>query len=74
MEQTENRVMSLEEGFQALEEVIASLNRDDISLEDAFASYSKGMELLKNCNAQIDLVEKKVAILSGEGGSDDVAF
>lgn len=68
----EKKEMSLEEGFQALEELIAKLNREDISLEEAFQSYSKGMELLKNCNNQIDLVEKKVTVLSGEGESDDI--
>lgn len=68
----EKKEMSLEEGFQTLEEIITDLNREDISLEEAFQSYSKGMELLKACNDQIDLVEKKVTVLSGEGESDGI--
>ena len=74
MGQTESKVMSLEEGFRELEQVIADLNREDISLEDAFSSYSRGMQLLKSCNEQIDMVEKKVTVLSGEGESDGVGF
>ena len=74
MGQTESKGMSLEEGFRELEQVIADLNREDISLEDAFSSYSRGMKLLKSCNEQIDMVEKKVTVLSGEGESDGVGF
>ena len=57
----------LEENFTMLEETIAQLESEDISLEDAFAAYSKGMELLKSCNEQIDRVEKKVLTLSENG-------
>ena len=74
MGQTESKVMSLEEGFREVEQVIADLSREDISLEDAFSSCSRGMKLLKSCNEQIDMVEKKVTVLSGEGESDGVGF
>ncbi len=59
--------ITLEENFAKLEETIARLEAEDISLEEAFAAYSKGMELLKNCNEQIDQVEKKVLVLSENG-------
>ena len=39
----------------------------DIALEDAFAAYSEGMKLLKDCNDQIDKVEKKVLKLASDG-------
>jgi exodeoxyribonuclease VII small subunit len=59
--------LSLEENFALLKRTVEALEAEDISLEDAFASYSKGMELLKTCNEQIDRVEKQVLVLS-EGG------
>lgn len=59
---------SLEENFSGLEEIIEQLEAEDISLEDAFAAYSKGMNLLKQCNEQIDRVEKQVMKLNEEGG------
>lgn len=59
--------VSLEENFARLEETIARLETEDISLEEAFSAYSKGMELLKSCNEQIDRVEKKVLILGEDG-------
>lgn len=67
MAQASEKQLSLEENFAKLEETIASLESEDISLEDAFGAYSKGMELLKACNEQIDRVEKKVLTLSENG-------
>jgi exodeoxyribonuclease VII small subunit len=55
---------SLEENFARLEELVDRLSDEDISLEDAFTAYSQGMEVLKQCNEQIDRVEKKVLKLS----------
>jgi len=60
----EKKVFSLEENFSRLEEIIEKLEQEDISLEEAFRSYSNGMEILKTCNEQIDRVEKKVLVLS----------
>lgn len=59
--------MTLEDNFLKIEEVIEKLESDDISLEDAFAAYSEGMKLLKDCNCQIDKVEKKVLKLTEDG-------
>lgn len=58
---------SLEENFSTLEELIEQLEAEDISLEEAFTAYSKGMNLLKQCNEQIDRVEKQVMKLNETG-------
>ena len=55
-----------------LQETIAQLEREDISLEEAFEAYSRGMALLKECNDQIDGVEKKVLKLSGQGQLEEL--
>ena len=59
--------MTIEENFAKIEETIEKLEQDDISLEEAFAAYSDGMRLLKECNDQIDKVEKKVLKLAEDG-------
>ncbi len=59
--------MKLEDNFLKIDEVIEKLEAEDISLEEAFAAYSEGMQLLKICNDQIDRVEKKVLKLSEDG-------
>ena len=63
----ETRQPSLEENFARLEDLIEQLDRDDIPLEKAFKAYSQGMMVLKQCNDQIDRVEKQVLKLNGEG-------
>ena len=69
----ETRKLSLEENFARLEELIGELERDDIPLEEAFAAYSAGMAVLKQCNDQIDKVEKQVLKLTEEGELEEFA-
>lgn len=59
--------MTLEENFAKLEETILRLEAEDISLEEAFTAYNQGMQLLKECNDQIDKTEKEVLKLSADG-------
>ncbi len=59
--------MTIEQNFVKLEETLALLESDDVTLEEAFAAYSEGMNLLKLCNDQIDKVEKQVLKLSEDG-------
>jgi len=58
---------TLEENFARLEQEIEKLEAEGVSLEEAFAAYSAGMKLLKECNAQIDKVEKQVMKLTADG-------
>lgn len=59
--------MTIEENFAKIEETIEKLEQEELSLEEAFAAYSEGMKLLKECNEQIDQVEKKVLKLTLNG-------
>lgn len=63
--------MNLEETFEKLQETVESLETDSISLEDSFAKYAEGMQLLKACHDKIDMVEKKVLSLNEAGGLDE---
>ncbi|MBO4750858.1 MAG: exodeoxyribonuclease VII small subunit [Lachnospiraceae bacterium] len=68
----EQKERSLEENFDRLEELIEALSDSDVSLEDAFRAYSEGINLLKECNDQIDRVEKKVLVLGGNGELEEL--
>lgn len=59
--------LTLDEMFSQLEEVIGNMEEEGNSLEDSFALYHKGMELLKECSKSIDEVEKKVLVLDENG-------
>lgn len=66
-ERVQSQEPTLEEQFQSLEEVVNRLEQEEISLEESFQLYQKGMTLLKNCNDTIDTVEKKVLMLDENG-------
>ena len=71
MKQERDQELSLEEAFVQIEEVIAHLETEEITLEQSFQEYNKGMLLLKHCNATIDQVEKKVLQINEDGGLDE---
>ncbi|MEZ3433685.1 MAG: exodeoxyribonuclease VII small subunit [Lachnospiraceae bacterium] len=58
---------TLEELFAGLEEVIDGMERQEVSLEESFKLYHRGMELLKSCNDRLDKIEKKMLVLDEEG-------
>ena len=58
---------NLEEMFQDLEKVIKDMENSDVTLEQSFDLYNKGMKILKECNRTIDEVEKKVLVLDEDG-------
>lgn len=67
----EQEQKSLEEVFEELNQILEKLESRDISLEDSFGFYNKGMELLKYCNQTIDEVEKKVLLINDDGECDE---
>ena len=54
---------SLAELERELEAILMQLEQDELDLETSFALYQKGMQLLKQCNAAVDTVEKQLIIL-----------
>ena len=58
---------TLEEAFEELETIISKMNDREVSLDDSFSLYAEGTKLLKYCNEQLDMVEKKMLVLSEEG-------
>ena len=67
-----NQEFRLEENFARLEREIEKLEGENVSLEEAFEAYSAGMKILKECNDQIDKVEKKVLKLTADGGLEEL--
>lgn len=60
--------VSLEELFAQAEEIAAKLEQPQIALEDAFAAYEQGMQIIHACNGRIDKVEKKMLVMNEDGG------
>jgi exodeoxyribonuclease VII small subunit len=65
----ENKINpTIEENFVALEDILKEMQSEQITLEQSFELYNKGLKLVQNCNQQIDTIEKKIKIL----GEDDI--
>ena len=67
MEENKEKKEKLEDMFGQLGTVIQDMEKEDVSLEDSFELYNRGMNLLKRCNKAIDEVEKKVLVLDEDG-------
>ena len=63
--------LSLEASLEQLEQVMEELSSPELSLEESFAKYKQGMDLLLKCNQAIDKVEKELVILEENGISDE---
>ena len=58
---------ALETVFEQLDEIVEKLEDEDVSLEESFQLYHKGVDLLKVCNQKIETIEKKMLILDENG-------
>ena len=77
MDDETRKKMNVEETFAAIDKIIGRLEKGDGSLEEAFADYEEGMKLVKSCNEKIEMIEKRILVLSGdqaEGTKDDAEF
>lgn len=67
----EKKKMTIEESFAALDDMVKKLESDKISLEESFRLYEEGMKLVKDVSGRIELVEKKMQIIAGNGETED---
>lgn len=63
--------MTIEEAFAKLEELAEKLEAPEVSLEDSFSLYRRGMELLKYCSGKLDTVEKKMLQMNEDGSLEE---
>lgn len=68
----ENKKINIDQMFEKIEEQIALLEKEDISLEDSLSAYEEGMKYIKSCNEAITSVEKKVLLIREDGNTDEI--
>jgi exodeoxyribonuclease VII small subunit len=44
----------------------------ELPLEESFRLYEDGVKRLKECSGEIDMIEKKVKLLSDDGSLEDM--
>lgn len=61
---------SFEEMIDELENIVKSLEKDNLNLDESISKFETGMRLAKDCNRKIEEAEKKITILLNE--NDDL--
>ncbi len=62
---------TLEQNFKRLEELTTKMESGELSLEQMYALYKEGIDLVKDCGKKIDMVEKNMKIINSSGESSD---
>lgn len=57
-----------EEMLEDLEEIVNSLEKDNLKLDESIEKFEEGMKLTKLCNTKLEEAEKKITILLSENG------
>ena len=55
--------LSFEQSLQRLDEILATLEKDGVALDELMKLYEEGVNHLRNCNEQLDTAEQKVKML-----------
>ncbi|MCI9617142.1 MAG: exodeoxyribonuclease VII small subunit [Eubacterium sp.] len=57
---------TIEQNFEEIESIIQNMQEEDVTLDKSFELYNKGLNLVKDCNAHIDKIEKQIQIINEE--------
>ena len=63
--------MSYEEAFAALEQIVATLESEERTLDESMSLFEHGQDLSKHCTLLLENAELKVKQLSGGELSDE---
>lgn len=68
MEQENNKKeMGLEERFAAIELILDQMEDENVTLDESFELYKKGMEQMKAANQALDQIEKTMLVMNESG-------
>ena len=57
-----------EEKLEELEKIVATLENGDVALDESIKKYTEAMELVKECDDELKVVEDKVNKIVSENG------
>ena len=67
MSKENEKTLTLEERFAHLEQIVARMEDPDVSLDEAFELYKKGLDEVKSANDMVQGMEKAMLVLNSDG-------
>lgn len=67
MSKENEKTLTLEERFAHLEQIVARMEDADVSLDEAFELYKKGLDEVKSANDMVQSMEKAMLVLNSDG-------
>ncbi len=67
-----NKKIDFESSLKKLESIVAKLEDENINLEDSVKSFEAGINLVKECQKQLEEAELKVKELLDDGTSEEL--
>ena len=67
MSKENEKTLTLEERFVHLEQIVARMEDADVSLDEAFELYKKGLDEVKSANDMVQGMEKAMLVLNSNG-------
>ena len=65
------KIVSLEEHFENIEEIIEKMETGDITLDKSFELYKNGLEEIKAANAMLETIEKAMLVMNEDGSLEE---
>lgn len=67
MSKENEKTLTLEERFAHLEQIVDRMEDADVSLDEAFELYKKGLDEVKSANDMVQGMEKAMLVLNSDG-------
>ena len=65
--------INFEASLKELESIVEKLEDEDINLEDSVKSFEEGVNLVKQCQKQLQNAELKIKKLLDDGSSSEIS-
>ena len=62
-----NEKTGLEERFSMIEDILAQMEDENVTLDQSFDLYKQGIEQIKAANADLDRIENAMLVMNEDG-------
>lgn len=60
---TPKKTIDFEDSLKRLDQLVANMEKGDLSLEDSLKAFEQGIEIVRHCEQALRTAEQRVAVL-----------